>query len=96
MQVQLYLEAQLPFKAMPLGESGISKSDSVVVRVPSTDEEGCLHEEYWYGIVNMLTKSGTWIKFFDIESGDFISEEKHLLKTCDYYDTWMRVSAKLD
>lgn len=93
--MQAFLEAQLPFEALPLSKP-IAKSDTIVLRVPSTDEEGCLHEEYWYGVVNMLTTKGTWIKFFDIEEGTLISEEKHMLNTCDYYDTWMRVGAKLD
>ena len=39
----------------------------------------------------MLTKKGTWIKFYDIDTKEFICEEKHLLQPKEYYDRWMLV-----
>ena len=40
---------------------------------------------------NALTKKGTWIKFYDLDTGDYIVEEKHLLQPKEYYDRWMLV-----
>ena len=53
------------------------------MRCTSTDEDtGALIEEYWYGVVGLLTKKGTWIKFYRLgeESNTFIGEEKYELK----------------
>ena len=52
-------------------------------------------EEYWYGVCGQTTKkTGTWIKFMDIEDIQdikFISWEKHVLDPAEYYDKWMIV-----
>ena len=80
-QVALFKEAGLPLDAIPY--KALEKGDSIVVRCTSTDEDtGALIEEYWYGVVGLLTKKGTWIKFYRLgeESNTFIGEEKYELK----------------
>ena len=79
----------------PLRYKAPEKGDSIVVRCTSTDED-MLVEEYWYGVVGLLTKTGTWIKFYGLgeDSDSFIGEEKHKLKLADYYDTWMLVQKR--
>ena len=83
----------MPLDAIPykVPETG----DNIVVRCTSTEED-MLIEEYWYGVVGLLTKTGTWIKFYGLgeDSDAFISEEKHKLKLSDYYDTWMLVQKR--
>ena len=92
-QVALFKEAGLPLDAIPY--KAPETGDSIVVRCTSTEED-MLVEEYWYGTVGLLTKTGTWIKFYGLgEDNDaFISEEKHKLKLSDYYDTWMLVQKR--
>jgi hypothetical protein len=92
LQVALFKEASqlFHFKAIPYEK--LKSGDKVVVCAATADD--CTMEmvdEYWYGIVGLITKSGIWIKFYDVLSDEFIQEEKHCLKLADYYDRWMRV-----
>jgi hypothetical protein len=88
-------EAGLPLRAVPYKENGLVSKDTIVLRVPYTDENtDCLVDEYWYGIVGQNTKEGRWIKFIDLEDNSTISWEKHFLHLADYYDKWMLVEEK--
>ena len=89
MQIPLFKEAGLPLRALPF--MALKKGDEVVYRIPFTNDDGVLVEEFWYGMVTLCTKQGTWIKFLDMEDGSKISEEKHITDPTDYYDSWMKV-----
>ena len=87
-QVELFKSAGLPLRPLPRAE--VAKGQPIVVRCASMEED-VLVDSYWYGVVGMLTKKGTWIKFYDLDTGDYIVEEKHLLQPKEYYDRWMLV-----
>jgi hypothetical protein len=84
-------EAGLPLSALPFTE--LKKNDKVVYRIPYTNEDGALVEEFWYGVVTLICKHNhTWIKFLDLENDSKISEEKHLTDQSEYFDRWMKVA----
>ena len=86
-----FLEADLPLRALP--HSDLRKGANIVIRIPYySAESGAMIDEYWYGEIGLMTKgAGHWVKFYDVEDGWFISEEKHEFKLADYYDKWMLV-----
>ena len=86
--MELFKSAGLPLRSLPRAE--VAKGQPIVVRCASMEED-VLVDSYWYGVVGMLTKKGTWIKFYDLDTGDYIIEEKHLLQPKEYYDRWMLV-----
>ena len=92
-QVTLFKQCGLPLKALPFRP--IEKGAELVYRATSTDEDGVLTEEYWYGTVGLMTKTEShWIKFYDLtDIGGFISEEKHPMIESEYYDRWMFVDS---
>ena len=91
LQVALFKQAGLSLKALPFRP--ITKGAEIVYRACSTDEDGVLTEEYWYGKVGLMTKTDShWIRFYSLEDiGGLISEEKHPMLLSDYYDRWMFV-----
>jgi len=48
-------EAGLPLSALPFTE--LKKNDKVVYRIPYTNEDGALVEEFWYGVVTLICAS---------------------------------------
>ena len=90
LQISLFKEAGLPLSALPFTE--LKKNDKVVYRIPYTNEEGALVEEFWYGVVTLIVKDNqNWIRFLDLEDNSKVSEEKHLMDQSEYFDRWMKV-----
>ena len=91
LQIPLFKEAGLPLSALPFTQ--LEKGDEVVYRIPYTNEEGALVEEFWYGVVALVCQHNqTWIKFLDLEDNSKISEEKHHTDPSEYFDRWMKVA----